>query len=77
MALPVSPDVIYDELKSARDILDKWVERLGTKQIPNVDMPGQDPRALEFFLNELVGELQVVSGKCDTLSEIIGRFVSP
>jgi hypothetical protein len=72
--LPISPDVMYDELKGARAILDKWIKKLEDKQIPNIDMPGTDPNALAYFLNELVGELHVASNKCDSIAEIIERF---
>jgi len=75
--LPVSPDVIHSELEAARDILNKWIKKVGEDGLPNIDIPGSDEQALGNFLNELVGELQVVSGKCDTLADVIGRFLNP
>lgn len=75
--LPISPDVIHSELVAGRDILTKWIEKLDKEGVPNIDHPGADPRALEFFLTELVGELQVVSGKCDTVADVIGRHLTP
>jgi hypothetical protein len=71
--LPVSPNVLYNELETARSILEKWTKAVG-EGIPMVDQPGS-PDALESFLRTLVGELQVVSGKCDTLAEILGAAI--
>ena len=68
--MPVSADVLHNELETARGILDKWVKTVG-EGLPCVDTPG-NPEQLDQLLRELVGELQIVSGKCDTLVEVLG-----
>jgi len=70
MNLPVSPEVMHNELETGIAILKKWQERVEVG-IPGVSIPAQDPEALESFLREFVGELQIVSGKCDTLVEAL------
>lgn len=74
IALPISPDVLHNELETARAIMDKWTTLIGEKGIPGVDTPAplQDT---ERFLREMIGELQVVSGKCDTLAEVVGAAI--
>ena len=69
ISLPISPDVLHNELESARAIMEKWTQ-LVSKGIPGVDVPAS-PEASERFLRELVGELQLVSGRCDTVVEVL------
>ena len=70
-SLPVSPDVLHNELETARSILDKWT-KLVDKGVPGVDTPA-NPEQLDRFLREMCGELQIVSGRCDTLVEVLGN----
>lgn len=70
--LNVSPEVIHNELETAIAILAKWQKRMD--QIPGVTIPvtsENGPAALEAFRREFIGELQIVSGKCDTLAEAL------
>jgi hypothetical protein len=67
--LPISPDVLHAELVSARDILDKWVKTIN-EGLPALDVPGTE-ETLEGMLKELCGELVLVSGKCESISEIL------
>jgi len=70
--LTASPEVIHNELETAIAILTKWKER--TDKIPGVHIPvqgGRAPEALENWLREMVGELQLVSAKCDALAEVL------
>jgi len=70
--LPVSPEVMKNELETARAIMVKWQEKMDN--VPGVHLPA-NPEELERFLRELIGELQVVSGKCDTLAEALSSAV--
>jgi len=67
--LPVSPDLIHDELESAKKILEKWIEKVKAG-LPVVDNPG-DEMQLDLFIRELCGELRVCAGKCGNLSEVL------
>jgi hypothetical protein len=68
--LPVSPDTIYDELKSCHALLGKWIERIGVKGLPGLDLPGGDDQ-LDDALKEFCGETLLVSRKLEALSEIV------
>jgi hypothetical protein len=70
--LSVSKEVVLKELETAKAYLAKWEQRL-EEGIPEIDFPatGNSSNALEDFLRELCGELRVVSGKCDTLAEVL------
>jgi hypothetical protein len=68
--LSVSTEVIQNELETVRAIVEKWQKKI--EQMPGVTIPTQDPAAFENYLRELIGELQVISGKCDTLAEALG-----
>ena len=70
VSLPVSGDVLHNELDTARGILDKWV-KIVSEGLPAVDVPG-DPAQLDKLLREMCGELTLVSGRCDTLVEVLG-----
>lgn len=70
VTLPISPDVLHNELEGARSILEKWVKLVGDG-LPCIDQPG-NPEQLDQLIRELVGELQIVSGRCDTLVEVLG-----
>ncbi len=70
IVLPVSADVIHNELEGARGILEKWIKIVG-EGLPCIDTPG-NPEQLDQLIRELVGELQIVSGRCDTLVEVLG-----
>ena len=70
--LTVSSEVLIAELKTAQDYLAKWVSAV-EQGIPGIDTPatGTSDENLEAFIRELCGELRVVAGKCDSLSEIV------
>jgi len=68
--MSVSPQVIQNELETIDAIIKKWQTKI--EQMPGVTIPCADPAAFENALRELIGELQVVSGKCDTLAEALG-----
>jgi len=67
--LTVSPEVIHNELELAVKVLRKWQEQL--ELIPGVTIPAGDPQAFNLFLTQLIGELRVVSGKCDVLADTL------
>jgi len=68
--LPVSPDTIHDEIKSARQILARWKTRI--LHIPSVDVPGSEDEMVQF-IRELTGELLVVANKTNGLSMILSE----
>lgn len=67
--LAVSADLIHDELVSARQILDKWSQRVDAG-LPVVDAPGSVEQ-LDLLVREMAGELRVCAGKCGNLAEIL------
>jgi vacuolar-type H+-ATPase subunit E/Vma4 len=69
--LNLSSKVLRVELETAKDILQKWLTQL-EEGLPVIDVPA-DADHLEQMLREIVGELRVVSGKCDTLAEILAE----
>lgn len=74
--LPVSRDLLLTELTSARDYLVKWISII-EEGIPGVDIPvssGNSEDRLDEFIRELCGELRVISGKCDTLAEVVADY---
>lgn len=74
--LAASPEVIHNELETCVAILKKWQGL--AQQIPGVHVPvsgAHGPQALENFLREFVGELQIVAGKCDTLADVLASGV--
>lgn len=72
--LPISKEVLLKELETAREYLDKWHQRV-QDGIPGLDIPatGTAEEHIEEFMRELYGELRVVSGKCDTLSDVLSE----
>ena len=67
--ISISPDVMKAELDTAVAILKKWSDQI-SEGIPGVDIAASED-ALDNFLRNLVGELKVVAGKCDTLAEVL------
>lgn len=67
--LTVSPDLIVDELESAKKILEKWIKKVNDG-LPVIDEPG-DQEQLSLLLRELTGELRICAGKCGNLAEVI------
>lgn len=70
VSLPISPDVLYDELVSAAKILEKWKTRVGVEGIPGMDKLAT-PEQFDLFTRQLAGELLVVAGKCSNIASII------
>lgn len=70
--LPISREMLLQELVTARDFLAKWHQKV-EEGIPGVDIPaaGNAEAFAEAFLREMCGELMVISAKCETLSEIL------
>jgi len=69
MQLPVTQETLQSEMKAAVVILNKWISKVD-EGIPGVDLPAQ-PEALEDFMRALCGELLIVSGKCENLSNVL------
>lgn len=68
-ALPVSQAALHNQLELARGILAKWVQT-ADEGLPGVHVPGS-PIDTERTLRELIGELQLVAGQCQTLAEVL------
>lgn len=70
--LPMSPDLIHDELDSVICVLLKHKERL------NRGLPGIDPEADERFtldgvMTELIGEVMYCAGKLENLARTLSN----
>jgi hypothetical protein len=72
--LPLATPTILAELESVKDLVEKWVEKV-SEGVPGVDTPMTGMAAsgdrLDLWLNELIGELRLVSGKSHNLAEIL------
>lgn len=60
---PVSREAMLDELKSSRALLEKWEKRLSDF---NEEEP-HDPDEVRQEINNLMGEVTLVSGKLDSI----------
>ena len=67
--LPVSREVIISQMTASRDILTKWIGKVD-EGIPAVDIPAPQEE-LENFLRALCGELLIVSGSTEVLSNVL------
>lgn len=70
--MTISRDVLLKELETAREYVDKWINKVN-EGIPGIDIPasGDSDSHIEEFVRELCGELRIVSGKCDNLAEVL------
>lgn len=71
-ALPISQNVLFNQLELSRSILEKWTKQV--ESLPGINTPG-GPADLERVLREMIGELQLVSGQCESLAEILGTAI--
>lgn len=69
MLLAVTQETILSELKSSKDILESWIKK-AEEGIPGLDIPAP-PDRLEDFMRAFCGELLIVSGKCENLSNVL------
>jgi hypothetical protein len=69
MSLPVSREVLIQEVKTAKDVLDLWLHKIEAG-IPGDDLPAADID-IDVWVHQLCGELMVVAGKCETLASVI------
>jgi len=72
--LPLATNTILAELESLKYLVEKWAEKVA-EGVPGVDTPMSGMAAsgdrLDLWLNELIGELRLVSGKSHNLAEIL------
>jgi hypothetical protein len=77
--VPISQQILLEEIESAKLILDKWAEKVAAG-IPGVDVPmsGNMPAGerLDLWLLEMMGELQLVSGKTANIVSILSELQS-
>lgn len=71
MYLPVSRELMVDEIESSMKVLNKWSGAL-QGNIPGIDVPGSEEQ-LQALLEELSSELQVVASKVQSLALIVGE----
>lgn len=75
--LSISQEMLLVELESSKDILDKWIEKVAAG-IPGVDVPlsgnTPDEDRLDVWLVEMMGELQLVSGKTANIVSVLNEF---
>lgn len=72
--LPLSTPTILAELESVKSLIEKWVDKVADG-VPGVDTPMSGMAAsgdrLDLWLNELIGELRLVSAKSNNIAEIL------
>jgi len=75
--LSISSDVLSAELVSLKAIIDKWAEKT-SEGVPGVDFPieGNTPpeERLDVWLNELIGELRLVSGRAEVVAQVLASM---
>jgi len=69
-AAAISRELVYEEMKSTKLVLEKWMRRLEETGFPEVDMPAAEGR-LDEFLREFCGEMLVCAGKCENLASVL------
>ena len=67
--LSVTHETMLAELKSSKLIMDAWIQKI-EEGIPGIDIPAP-PDKLEDFMRSFCGELLIVSGKCENLSNVL------
>lgn len=76
--LPVSTPALLAELTTLKDLIDKWVDKVA-EGVPGVDTPMTGMAAsgdrLDLWLNELIGEMRLASGKAHNISEILASTI--
>lgn len=73
--LPISKEVLGDEIALAQKVLTKWQQRL-EQGVPGIDFPVADEVATELFVRELVGELLMLAGKLESIGNVIAGALS-
>lgn len=72
--LPISKEVLLDELEAAQRYLTKWIDK-SKAGIPGYDLAATGlsgpEESAELFIRELCSELRIVAGKCELLSEVV------
>lgn len=70
--LPVSPDLLHDEMRSVQKLLEKHIKRLNAG-LPGVDRPEGEGGgiSLEAILKEMVGELLYGASKLESLARVL------
>lgn len=68
--LPVSTEVILEELGAVRRILEKWELTIRDQGIPAVETeaPAED---MTYFLKQFCGELEICSSRIHSLGAVI------
>jgi hypothetical protein len=62
--------ILTSELKSARDILTKWVDKLEKEGVPVTDFDATTEESVDWIRN-LCGEVGLVAGKIDAITASI------
>ena len=73
MPLPLTKDVVREDLELTRKIIVKWLAEL-EEGFPGVDKPSP-PQNVEEFLTAFCGELRFVSDKCASMANLLSGMV--
>ena len=69
--IPISKAVLKEELNLAQRILTKWQQKID-EGIPGQDIPSHEDMA-EFWNQEMISELFLVSKKLESIAEIVAQ----
>lgn len=64
--LPLSRDVLTEQLSFAKKIIEKWEQ----VDLPGMDSPGTDDHLAEV-VRQMAGELILVARQCEALATIV------
>lgn len=69
--IPISKAVLKEELNLAQRILTKWQQKIDDG-IPGTDLPSNEDM-IEFWNQEMISELFLVSKKLESIAEIVAQ----
>lgn len=72
MQLPMTKDLLLDELRSARTIISRWLDDFEKNGVPGEDGQLSEDQ-LELFLMKICGELTVCANKCSSLASVLSQ----
>lgn len=68
--LPISTEVLITELDVIAKVISNWRTKLEAG-IPGEDLPISSEHQAEDFVRKLCGELLIVAGTCENMSNIL------
>jgi hypothetical protein len=70
--LPLTSALLFDELKGAKVIIERWLTEFETNGVPGEDAPVNE-ETMDIFLRRFCGELVLCSHKCASLAEVLSE----